>query len=201
MRLNDLFDRVVVINLDRRTDRLEEFDSQAQSIGLSYERHSAYDAEGKVDSNGFPLRGIVACTQSHLDIMQKAVDDGVEKLFIFEDDASFIEGFNEKLEKVWKQLPEDWEVFYGGLWLHQFKPYSEDLVIPVDSYSAHAYGMNRSALLEIYRSVQGRTHIDLELSVLNSRLKAYCAKPALVYQRPGYSDLDKEYRDVTDKYL
>lgn len=201
MGLNDLFERVVVINLDRRTDRLAEFDEQAKSIGLTYERHSAYDAEGKTDGQSNPMRGIVACTLSHLQVMAKAVEDGVERLFIFEDDASFQEGFNERLEKTWKELPDNWDVFYGGLWLHQYKPYSENLISPIDSYSAHAYGMNRKALLYIYQHVQGKTHIDLELSKINAFLNTYCAKPALVYQRPGYSDLDKVYRDVRDKYV
>jgi len=201
MKLNDLFERIVVINLDRRTNRLAEFDEQAKSVGLTYERHSAYDAEGKTDSQGYPMRGIVACTLSHLEVMAKAIEDGIESLFIFEDDANFAEGFNDRLKQTWAEMPENWDVFYGGLWLHQFKPYSENLVIPQDSYSAHAYGMNQKALKYFYQNIQGKTHIDLEQSKLNQYLNAYCAKPALVYQRPGYSDLDKEYRDVRDKYV
>jgi len=201
VQLNDIFDRVVVINLDRRKDRLAEFKKEAKKVGLKFERHSAYDAQDKTDKYGKPLRGIVACTKSHFEVIDKALNDGVERLFIFEDDASFVEGYNEKFEKVWKEVPENWDIFYAGLWLHAFNKFSEHLVRPSFSYSAHAYGIDRKAMEAVHRHLQGKQVIDLELSIINSRLEAFCAKPALIYQRPSYSDLDKVFRDVTDKYV
>ena len=200
MQLNDIFDRIVLINLDRRPDRLAEFDEQAQRVGLTYERHAAFDAEGKTDQYGKPLRGIIACTRSHFDVLDKALNDGVERLFVFEDDANFVDNFNEEFEKTWAEMPDDWELFYGGLWLHNFNKYTERLVKPTNSYSAHAWGVDRKAMETVHRNLQGKQIIDVELSIMNERMKAYCAKPALIYQRPSYSDLDKEFRDVTDKY-
>jgi hypothetical protein len=44
MRLNDYFDRVAVINLDRRTDRLAFFESQAKNLGIDFVRYSAIEA-------------------------------------------------------------------------------------------------------------------------------------------------------------
>jgi hypothetical protein len=201
VQLNDIFDRIVVINLDRRPDRLAEFDEQAKKVGLEYERHSAFDAEGIVDNRGRPMRGIKACTTSHYDVLTKAMDDGVERLFIFEDDANFVDDYNEKFEKVWAEVPADWDIFYGGLWLHQFRQFSPNLVRPIDSYSAHAYGIDRKAMEVVHRQLSGKDIIDVELAQLHNRLQAFCPKPALVYQRPSYSDLDKEFRDVTDKYV
>lgn len=200
MQLNDIFERIVVINLDRRPDRLAEFDEQAKRIGLKYERHSAFDAQGQVDNRGRKMRGITACTRSHYDVLTKAMDDGVERLFIFEDDANFVDNFNEEFEKTWAEVPEDWDIFYGGLWLHSFRKISERLVRPDDSYSAHAYGIDRKAMEAVHRQISGRDIIDIELSHLHRSLNTYCPKPALVYQRPSYSDLDQEFRDVTDKY-
>jgi GR25 family glycosyltransferase involved in LPS biosynthesis len=200
VQLNDIFDRIVLINLDRRPDRLAEFDEQAQRVGLTYERHAAFDAEGKTDQYGKPLRGIIACTRSHFDVLDKALNDGVERLFVFEDDANFVDNFNEEFEKTWAEMPDDWELFYGGLWLHNFNKYTERLVKPTNSYSAHAWGVDRKAMETVHRNLQGKQIIDVELSIMNERMKAYCAKPALIYQRPSYSDLDKEFRDVTDKY-
>jgi GR25 family glycosyltransferase involved in LPS biosynthesis len=201
VQLNDIFDRIVVINLDRRPDRLAEFDEQAKRIGLEYERHSAFDAEGVVDKRGRPIRGIVACTRSHYDVLTKAMNDGVQRLFIFEDDANFKDNFNEEFAKTWEEVPEDWDIFYGGLWLHTFIRFSKRLVKPTYSYSAHAYGIDLKAMETVHRQLTGKQIIDLELSIINSRLQAFCAKPALIYQRPSYSDLEKEFRDVTDKYV
>lgn len=201
MTLNDIFDCIVLINLDRRPDRLEEFEEQAKSIGLVYERHSAFDAQGVVDNRGRQMRGIEACTKSHYDVLTKAMNDGVQRLFVFEDDANFVDNFNEEFAKTWAEMPEDWDLFYGGLWLHNFIKYAERLVKPTFSYSAHAWGIDRKAMETVHRNLTGKSVIDLELSIMNERMNAYCAKPALIYQRPGYSDLDQEYRDVTDKYL
>ena len=201
MQLNDIFDRIVLINLDRRPDRLEEFDEQAKRIGLTYERHSAFDAADKTDQYGRPLRGIVACTRSHYDVLTKAMDDGVQRLFVFEDDANFVDNFNEEFAKTWAEVPADWDLFYGGLWLHNSIKYTERLVKPTNSYSAHAWGIDRKAMETVHRHLTGKQIIDVELSILNERMNAYCAKPALIYQRPSYSDLDQEFRDVTDKYL
>ena len=83
MKLNEIFDRVAVINLDKRTDRMEEFDRQAKEIGLEYIRYSAVEAIPK------ELRPTDACRLSHLQVLQDAVNDGVQRLFVFEDDAQF----------------------------------------------------------------------------------------------------------------
>lgn len=195
MRLNDIFDRVVLINLDRRTDRLEEFDAQAKELGIQYERFSAINAEE------LGVRGITACSMSHTEVLKKAIADGVKRLFVFEDDASFVDDFWEKFEKVWSQVPDDWDIFYGGLWLHSYKEFGDGIVKPIDSYSAHAYGINTHAMEGVYQTISRNWHVDLDLSHLHTRKNVYCAKPALVYQRPGWSDLDLEFRDVRDKYV
>jgi len=44
MKVNEFFDKVVVINLDRRTDRMETLDAQLKELGIEYERFSAIDA-------------------------------------------------------------------------------------------------------------------------------------------------------------
>lgn len=195
MRLNDIFDRIVLINLDRRTDRLEEFDVQAKALGIQYERFSALNAEE------LGVRPITACSMSHTAVLEKAIEDGVQRLFVFEDDASFVDDFWEKFEKVWSQVPEDWDVFYGGLWLHSYKDFADGLVKPIDSYSSHAYGINTKAMKGVYQTISRNWHVDLDLSHLHTRLNAYCAKPGLVYQRPSWSDLDLQFRDVRDKYV
>lgn len=201
MILNDIFERVVVINLDRRPDRLAEFDEQAKSIGLEYERHAAFDAEGKLNNFGLPLRPSDACMKSHSDVINKAHNDGVKSLLVFEDDSNFVDNFIEKCEQAWREVPDDWDLFYGGLWLHSSQKFSDHLVKPTNSWSAHCYGINGKALPHVFRQIQGKRFIDIELSTLNTRLNAYCAKPALVYQRPSYSDLERKFRDVTDRYV
>lgn len=193
--LNDIFDRIVVINLDSRPDRMEAFDEQAKKYAFEYIRFSAFPAE----LPKFPPAW--ACKQSHQTVIKQAVDDNVGRLLVFEDDALFVEDFNNKLREIYKELPEDWDMFYLGAWHLQCQPYKEGLVKMIDNYSAHAYGINSHYLVEALSSTYKEENIDIALTLKHPHIKAYCAKPALVGQAPGFSDIENKYRDVTEHYL
>lgn len=64
MKVNEYFDKVVVINLDRRKDRLEKVDAQLQELGIAYERFSAIDAKA------LDIDPIQACKQSHIKVLE-----------------------------------------------------------------------------------------------------------------------------------
>ena len=51
MKLNDFFDRIFVINLERRPDRLEKFKQMSDKIGFEYEIFPAVD--GKIIDRSF----------------------------------------------------------------------------------------------------------------------------------------------------
>ena len=195
MILNDIFDRIVVINLDHRTDRLEAFDEQAKKYGFEYIRFSAVPA----NPPSFPPTW--ACKESHIQVIKQAIKDNVKRLLVFEDDAQFVDEFNEKLESIYNRLPDDWDMFYLGAWHIVSQPYAEGIVKMIESYSAHAYGINEHFMQEAYSQTGKPKPIDIAFSDKHPHIKAYCAKPALVGQTPGYSDIEREYRDVTDKYL
>lgn len=192
---NKIFDRVVVINLDSRPDRMESFDAQASRLGIKYERFAAVEA-------ALPkLPPVWACKQSHLSVIEQALRDGIKRLFVFEDDALFVEDFNERFEKLYNELSDDWDMLYLGAWHIVSQPYKEGIVKMVESYSAHAYGINDHYMQEAYSQAYLPKPIDIALATKHPHIKAYCPKPALVGQMPGYSDIEKEFRDVTDKYL
>ena len=185
----------MVINLDSRPDRMEAFDEQAKKYALEYIRFPA------VPANPPSLPPTWACKESHKSVIKQAVEDNVKRLFVFEDDALFVENFNEKLGELYKELPEDWDMFYLGAWHLEYEKYKEGLVKMKDSYSAHAYGINEHYLDDAFSAVYKPKPIDIALSSKHPHIKAYCAKPALVGQTPGYSNIEKEYRDVTEHYL
>lgn len=193
--LNEIFDKIYVINLDERTDRMEAFDKQAKELGIIYERWPAIKGEKGV------LPRKEACKKSHRTAIKKAMDLGVQRVFVFEDDAAFVDDFNNKLKHFYSEIPENWDMLYLGAWHLNFKPYKEGIVKMVNSYSAHAYGINTQFMSKCYESTFNRLPVDLAMATRHEQNNVYCAKPALVYQAPGYSDLDKEYRDVREHYL
>jgi GR25 family glycosyltransferase involved in LPS biosynthesis len=111
MKVNDYFDRVVVINLDRRPDRMVKLGAQLDELGIKYERFSAID--GKAEG----IAPMEAGKLSHLKVIQEL---NGEKVLILEDDALFADGFQERFDAEMDTLPEDWDVFYLGVLLPRF---------------------------------------------------------------------------------
>lgn len=195
-KLNFIFDRVVVINLDRRPDRMREFDKQAKDNQIFYQRFNAIDAVVE------KIRPDDACILSHRTVLEEAMKDGVGNLFVFEDDAQFVPDFNTKFDEFYKKIPDNqWDMLYLGAWIHKSEPFTDGVVKLQKSYSAHAYGIQYKMMEKCLKATYQKWPIDISYSNLHSSHNVYCAKPALVGQTPGFSDLTREYRDVTDKYL
>jgi GR25 family glycosyltransferase involved in LPS biosynthesis len=192
MKVNDYFDKVIVINLDRRTDRMEKLDPQLKELGIQYKRFSAVDGK-KLD-----IDPIVAGLRSHLQVMKQIAG---QRVLILEDDAQFVEDFNEKFEKVMQTLPEDWDIFYLGALVPKdvglIRMVNRHWGIQVLTTGSQAYCINPSKLeyfiskLEDYNS-----YIDIGLRDFAKDLKAYIAQPNLVTQFPSYSDL--RLKEVND---
>ena len=192
MRVNDFFDKVIVINLDRRTDRMEKLAPQLEKLNIQYERFSA------VDGKQLGIDPIVAGLQSHLQAMKQIAG---QKVLILEDDAQFVDDFNEKFEKVTQTLPEDWDIFYLGALVPKevglVRMVNRHWGIQVLTTGSQAYCINPSRLeyfiskLEDYNS-----YVDIGLRDFAKDLKAYITQPNLVVQFPSYSDL--RLKEVND---
>jgi len=68
----------------------------------------------------------------HASILQDIVDNNIQHALILEDDALFSPGFSWLMERMFKQLPDDWDIFYVSYQpcIYGFKsePYTEDIV-------------------------------------------------------------------------
>lgn len=192
MKVNDYFDKVIVINLDRRNDRMEKLDPQLKELDIQYKRFSAVDGK-KLD-----IDPIVAGLRSHLQVMKQIAG---QRVLILEDDAHFVENFNEKFEKVMQTLPEDWDIFYLGALVPKdvglIRMVNRHWGIQVLTTGSQAYCINPNRLeyfiskLEDYNS-----YIDIGLRDFAKDLKAYITQPNLVTQFPSYSDL--RLKEVND---
>lgn len=196
MKVNDFFDRVVVINLDRRPDRMERLEPQLKELGIEYDRFSAHDAKE------LNIKPYVAGTWSHTTIWSRYHQIfGDIKILVLEDDALFCENFNEKFAEVMQTLPEDWDIFYLGALIDRYTgkttPVNEHWVKQVISTGTQAYCINPKRLKTFYNEVKDKQwYIDVELRVLAEQYNAYIAQPNLVTQFPSYSDLRE--KDVDD---
>ncbi len=179
------FDRIIVINLERRTDRLEQFDKEAKRIGFEYEVHPAMD--GKF----LRMDPIVAGRLSHIEVLRKIKPD--EKVLICEDDALFREDFNEAFDEYMADLPKNWDIFYLGALKNETRPVNKHWVRQVVSTGTQAYCVNPAKVdLFIQIAREFEQWIDVAYRLWADRTNAYIAHPNLVIQQAGYSDLRGE---------
>ena len=185
MRVNDYFDKVVVINLDRRQDRMDRLDPQLKELGIEYERHSA------VDGKALDIVPMIAGTMSHVEVLKKYRD---QKILILEDDANFVEDFNEQFEAVIQTLPDNWDIFYLGVLLPKnagkLTPVNDNWHRQVMSNGSHAYCINPAKIDFFIENLDNyEWYIDVGLRIFAERCNAYITQPNLVTQFPSYSDL------------
>ena len=193
MKVNEYFDRVVVINLDRRSDRMDKLGAQLNELGITYERFSAIDAQI------LGIEPMVAGTMSHVMVMKKYAG---QRILILEDDALFCEDFNEKFAEVMQELPNDWDIFYLGALLPKDTGEVRDIgnkywFKQIMSTASHAYCIKPAIMNDIaYRLDSYKWYIDIGLRLENERYNCLIAQPNLVTQFPSYSDLrGKEVND------
>lgn len=190
MRINDYFDKVVVINLDKRTDRLDKITEQLNDLGITFERFSAIDGTGK--------NPIIAGRDSHVEVWKQNLG---KKVLILEDDAYFVEGFQERFDEIIQTLPEDWDVFYLGALIDKMTgkviKVNNDWYRQIVSTGTQAYCLHPDMMqyfidrIEIYDG-----YIDVGLRILAEDTNAYITQPNLVTQYPSYSDL--RLKEVSD---
>ena len=90
------FEKVFVVNLASRTDRLDAFTMQASTIEMDFEiipGVNGSEVPDKVLPYGMSRQGMgsgaIGCWRSHLNIYQKMVQHSIQSALVFEDDADF----------------------------------------------------------------------------------------------------------------
>lgn len=191
MRLNDYFDKVYVINLDRRPDRMEKIAYDLKQLGIEFERFSAYDA---VKENIEPYMG---CTKSHLDIWKQSFG---KRVLILEDDAEFMENFQQRFDEVIQELPEDYDVMYLGILVQKNISIVHDVGyknwFKIDKTAGtHAYSLHPDKVEYFYEKLKDyQWHIDI--GVQDEAQNGLATLPILVKQSTSFSDL--RLREVSD---
>jgi GR25 family glycosyltransferase involved in LPS biosynthesis len=187
MVINEMFDRVVVINLDRRPDRLSKITKQLDGLGIAFDRFSAVEDGNAIES----------CKKSHQAVLSKAREDGLGSILILEDDALFGDNFLSEFEKMRGELPDNWDMLYLGGTIMNKELYSDRLIRSIRTLSLHAYAVNSKAFDILIKDSTG--HIDWTYAFLHTQIKAYVCSPALIKTYPSYSDI--RLKDVDDTHI
>jgi GR25 family glycosyltransferase involved in LPS biosynthesis len=82
---------------------------------------------------------VLGCKLSHIAALMKCEGDSI---FIFEDDAVFVDNFHEELEKSLAVLPDDWDMVYLGAHILQTTLVNERWRKSIECSSTHAYAVS-----------------------------------------------------------
>jgi len=194
--LQSMFERVYVINLARRVDRLTAFHARLKQYGWPFKQPIVYPAiEG--DKVGVPPEfgqggGAYGCRMSHLRILQDCLMDDVKTVMILEDDAEITEGFPERVREFLAKVPDDWEgIMLGGQHHAPPIPTGIDGVVRVRyAQRTHCYIARPSYMKALQRRWGNATvHIDWLMRDWQHQFVVYAPDPWLVGQAGGRSDI------------
>ncbi len=192
----DFIDKVVYINLEKRKDRNEHMKRMTETFGDKVIRFEAIE-----DNPGY-----LGCSRSHIEVVRMALSSNWKNVLILEDDAewnSFESGYNK-----FKELSEkDYDVIVlGGSCVYR----NGDRVY--SSQCATGYLVNQHYLPKLLQNFENG-YVNLETSrnygmfALDQYWKHlqphdnwFIVNPCLVYQRPDYSDIEKQYVDYRSAF-
>lgn len=182
-------DRIVLLNLNIREDRLLESAEQFENYSIPYERVTAIHD---------PEQGARGLRDTMKLVFEKALQDGIDNLLVFEDDVKFVQGvevFDDTMNKVMEQLPENYDMCMLGCqptggFSHFFSPN----LLPVQkAYSTQAVLYSKKGMKEIMGKDFGYPIDNWFVDEIQIAGHSYCTYPLLASQRPGHSDIGHNF--------
>jgi len=197
-RLNKEFDKVVCVNLVSRADKKAKTEAKFNALGIEVEWFKAVEygfAHSVVSSLPKSTSGFnrfnpkqpneFGAAMSHYTVVKTAYQEGVENLFVFEDDIMFRKNFNSLFEKYFDALPSDWDMFLLYSFMYNLQPQNVRVnsrwIKSYDAWSLMSYGMNRKAMEKYIKEQDALFRIaDLaSFQMQGKELNIYSAIPTL----------------------
>lgn len=193
--LNNYFDKIYCINLDRRSDRWEKCEALFDKVKIQVERFSAID-KNSIVNNSKITNGQLACLYSHYNVVQTAKNFGYSKILILEDDVVFEENIDEIFKQSIDDIPEDWNMLYfGGNHLHGLNHVKNNVYKTIYSLATHAYGIKNSFYDTILSKLKlAELPVDVYYASMHQQYPSYLIKNGnsqLAWQDSGYSDIEE----------
>jgi glycosyl transferase family 25 len=189
-----VLDRVFYINLDHRTDRRTEIESELETMALSSisERFPAIRHE---------TIGGVGCGRSHIEVLKLAKERGYSQILVLEDDFMLTVD-QETLEENLAQITDlNFDVCLLSYNLQNSResgyPFMKRVLEAQTTSGYIVKSHYYDALIQVFSDAvvgfeQTNYHwiyaIDVAWKVLQARDTWYCFNPRLGKQRPSYSD-------------
>lgn len=200
----EYFDRVYVINLRRRADRLTAFFDELEKCDWPFAKPRVFPAVDG-DAVSVPIwwkqgGGAWGCLMSHARILEDCIADDVKRVLIMEDDVTFVSNFAKRASAFLKEVPGDWDqIYFGGQHLRDPVKLSDGVYSCINVNRTHCYAVSRDFMPRMYRYIMNARdyiehpghHVDHRLGALHESgtVKVYAPKAWLVGQDENRSDI------------
>jgi GR25 family glycosyltransferase involved in LPS biosynthesis len=200
--INNYFDKIFCINLDRRVDRWDETTKELKKWGIfNYvERVSAVDGN-LIENNPFPVnKGELGLIETHLKLIKEAKEKKYKNMLLIEDDIEFTEEVN-NLEKYFNQLPNNWDMlWFGGNHNkhmgNKINLISDNIIKCNNTYSTHCIGINENVYELLINLLSKKLKpVDVYYSDIQKSYDCYSFHPSVAIQRPSFSDIQNREQD------
>ncbi len=206
--LNDCFDKIYLINLKSRTDKLKLSIGELNKYNIKFEVFCAVEGNPGVQLNSpFLLNrpGAVGCALSHIEIIKLAKKQNLKNVLIFEDDIELTQDFSVKFDSFIRQLPDNWDMFYLGGSGHTapnstvISYISKNIAKTTGTYTTSSYAVKESLFDIIIEGASKMVEpIDNYYKYrIQPNYNCYVTRPNLIWQKPGKSDISHTFRDYT----
>lgn len=191
----ELLKNTFYINLEKRKDRNEHVLNELRKIGIKGKRFNAIVAKD----------GAVGCTLSHIRLLEIAMKEDYEEIFICEDDITFLDK-GKLIDSITKfnENIKDWDMLLlGG---NVLKPYNNinnyclkitncqttTGYIVKKKYYETLHNNYKEGLLKLLKDPKNKREfaIDIYWKILQPKDNWYLLFPLTVTQYENYSDIE-----------
>jgi hypothetical protein len=189
-------ERVYLINLRSRADRLAAFRGRQKSAGWALPEPEIVPAIAG-DQVGVPPYfrqggGAWGCLRSHIGILERCIMEEVESVLVVEDDVEWFPEAWDRLGEFMDRVPSDWsQLMLGGQHIGPTTPTAVGVVRCSNTQRTHAYvvrGLAMRSLLKAWYSCA--VHLDWVMGGDWQRgWPVYAPDPFIFGQSGGKSDI------------
>jgi mannosyltransferase OCH1-like enzyme len=195
------------LNLDSRTDRKLEMESQLVKTKHNIIRYSAFDGKLLDKSNEFKEtinnfgKYQYATYLSHLGMLKTARDNKWDKVIILEDDIQICDEFDDRLNLALEMLPNDFDIFYLGVNEQKntkFTRQNDWLWLVKETYGCFGMIINGNKLNSIIEIIESeKIAVDhIIKNKIQPKNNCYVFLPFMVYVKDNFSDIWGKYRTL-----